>query len=62
MPVWDRLEERRACRISVTRLGSVESSSDELADFRKWQIKCLLIFKCVFAPLVKTELKAIGSS
>lgn len=57
--MWDRLEERRACRISVTRPGSIESGADELAEFRKWQIERLLIFKRVFAPLVKTGLKAI---
>ncbi len=60
--IWDRLEERRACRISVTRPGSIESGSDELTEFRKWQIERLLIFKRVFAPLVKTGLKAIGSA
>lgn len=58
---WEPLEERRACRISVTRPGSIESSPDELAEFRKWQIERLLIFKRVFAPLVKVGLKALGT-
>lgn len=54
---WERLEERRACRICVSRPGSIENSPDELIDIRKWQIERLLIFKKVFAPLVKAGLK-----
>lgn len=58
---WDRLEERKACRIYVSRPGTIESAPEELADFRKWQVERLIIFKRVFAPLVKAGLKVIAA-
>lgn len=56
---WERLEERRACRISVSRPGNIESSADELLEIRKWQVERLLVFKKVFASLVKTGLEQL---
>lgn len=58
---WDRLDERRASRIAVTRSGSIESSAEELEQIRRWQIERLLIFKKVFAPLVRTGVKKINA-
>ncbi len=46
--VWERLDEKRACRIAVYRDGTIESSDGELEGIRKWHIKNLLIFKEVF--------------
>jgi len=54
---WDRLDLKRASRICVSRIGSVESSAEELEQLRKWQIEKLLLFKRVFAPLVKIGVK-----
>lgn len=54
---WERLDERRASRVAVSRSGSIDSSADELEQIRKWQIEKLLIFKKVFGPLVKVGVK-----
>lgn len=54
---WDRLEAKRAARVYVSRPGSIESTSEELEQIRKWQIEKLLIFKKVFSPLVKTGVR-----
>jgi hypothetical protein len=57
---WERLDDRRACRIFVSRPGSIDGNANNLADIRKWQIEKLLIFKKVFAPLVKAALKQMS--
>lgn len=54
---WERLDGKRASRICVSRSGSIESSAEELEQLRKWQIERLLLFKKVFAPLVKAGVK-----
>lgn len=51
---WERLDERRASRITVSRSGSIGSGVEDLEQIRKWQIERLLIFKKVFGPLVRT--------
>jgi len=58
---WERLDERRASRITVNRSGSIGSSAEELEQIRKWQIERLLIFKKVFGPLVKAGVKKINA-
>lgn len=58
---WERLDERRASRIAVTRSGSIGNSAEELEKIRKWQIERLLIFKKVFGSLVKAGLKKINA-
>lgn len=58
---WERLDQKRACRISVSRPGSIESSADELVAIRKWHIDKLLLFKQVFAGLVKVGVKKAGT-
>ena len=45
---WERLDNRRACRVALYRDGSIEDSSEELQDIHNWAIKNLLIFKKVF--------------
>jgi len=59
---WERLDAKRASRICVSRSGSIESSAEELEQIRKWQIEKLLIFKRVFAPLVKAGVKLRSAS
>jgi hypothetical protein len=54
---WDRLDAKRASRISVSRRGSIENNADELDEIRRWQVEKLLLFKKVFAPLVKIGVK-----
>lgn len=58
---WERLDERRASRITVNRSGSIGNSAEELEQIRKWQIERLLIFKKVFGPLVRTGVKKINA-
>lgn len=50
---WERLDEKRACRISVSRAGNIEASGETLAEIRGWQVANLLLFKRVFASLVR---------
>ncbi|WP_129641259.1 DUF4268 domain-containing protein [Peristeroidobacter agariperforans] len=57
---WERLDGKQACRIYVSRSGSIESSMEELEQVRQWQIEKLLLFKKIFAPLVKFGLKQIA--
>ena len=49
---WQRLENRRACRIVVTRDGSIDDDEDALAETQTWMIDTLLNFKRVFDPLL----------
>lgn len=58
---WERLDERRASRIAVTRNGNIGSSAEELEQIRKWQIERLLIFKKAFGPLVKAGVKKVNA-
>lgn len=54
---WERLDEKRACRISVSRPGNIELDSDSLTEIRSWQVANLLLFKKVFAGLVRAGVK-----
>jgi hypothetical protein len=47
---WQRLDNRRACRIAFDRPGSIEDDADTLSEIQEWMIKYLLKFKQVFEP------------
>jgi hypothetical protein len=47
---WQPLENRKACRIALTRPGSIEDDDDTLAEIQAWMIDNLLKFKQVFGP------------
>ena len=47
---WERLDNRKACRISVERPGSIDDDSDALDEIRDWMLERLLKFKQVFGP------------
>jgi hypothetical protein len=47
---WERLDERRASRVSVYRTGSIDDDPAVLADIREWMIERLLRMKKVFGP------------
>ena len=49
---WQRLENRRACRIVATRDGSIDDDADALAETQTWMVETLLDFKRVFDPLL----------
>jgi len=50
---WERLDDKRACRIIVYRPGSIEDTEEELKKIHEWSISRLLKFKEVFSPLLK---------
>ena len=47
---WQRLENRRACRIALDRPGSIDDDDDALTETREWMVDNLLTFKRVFGP------------
>ncbi|EWS52964.1 MULTISPECIES: DUF4268 domain-containing protein [unclassified Methylibium] len=50
---WERLDNRRACRIAVYRDGDIDADSETLADIRNWTIQNLLKFKAIFPANVQ---------
>ncbi len=57
--VFDRLDDKRACRIYIPRPGSIEAEQTELEEIRQWHIKHVLIFRKVFPPNIKQALAAL---
>jgi hypothetical protein len=51
---WERLDDRRACRIASYRDGSIEDSADMCDEILKWGIERLLRFKEVFGPRLRS--------
>ena len=51
--VWERTDEARASRIAVYRSGTIEMSSEKLAEVRKWHIENLLKLKKVFSSRIR---------
>ena len=47
---WERLEDKRACRISVARPGSIDDDEETLEEIRDWMIEKLPAFERVFGP------------
>ena len=47
---WDKLENNIACRIAVTRPGSISDPTETVEDIKIWSIDRLLKFKQVFGP------------
>ena len=47
---WQRLENRKACRIALARPGSIDDDADTLAEIQDWMVEYLLKFKAVFGP------------
>ena len=47
---WDRLDDRRASRISVERPGSIGDDQTTLDEIHEWMVTNLLEFKRVFGP------------
>jgi hypothetical protein len=50
---WERLDNKRASRISLYKPGSIDSDPAVLRDIRAWMIDYLLKFKKVFLPRLK---------
>jgi hypothetical protein len=47
---WERLDNRRACRIACYKEGSIEDSADSREEYLHWAVDRLLSFKKVFGP------------
>ena len=47
---WERLDNRRACRVYAHRNGGIDSPPDELDDFKDWAVDRLLKFRQIFSP------------
>lgn len=52
---WERLDDRRACRIAIYRAGTIEDDPQTLEEIKEWAIDRLLQFKAAFGPKL-TEL------
>ena len=50
---WEKLENRRACRIAAYRDGDIDVDSETLADIKTWTVRNLLKFKEVFPAKVR---------
>jgi hypothetical protein len=51
---WEILEGKRACRIAVYRLGSIDDSAQSLQEYRRWAVDRLLLFRKVFGSRLAT--------
>ena len=54
---WERLDNNKACRISVVRHGTIEDEAEALEEIREWSVLRLLRFRDVFGPRLKTFIK-----
>ena len=53
---WERLDSRRASRISIRRLGAIDDDEETLKALEDWMIEKLLDFRRVVGPRL-AELK-----
>lgn len=49
---WERLDNRRACRVACYRPGTIHDPADQLDAHRKWAIERLLKFRAAFGEAV----------
>jgi hypothetical protein len=45
---WEKLEEKRACRIAVYRAGTIEDAAGMLRDHKGWLVERLLSLQRMF--------------
>lgn len=57
---WERLDDKRACRIAVYRDGSIDAPIATRDELREWSISNLLKLKKLLLPKVKTILDQVG--
>lgn len=50
---WERLENKRACRVAYYRSGSIKDSPETLDEIHAWAIEKILLFRKIFAPRLK---------
>lgn len=49
---WEKLDNKRACRVAIYREGNIDSDSETIEDIKNWAIKNLLKFKSVFPKFI----------
>lgn len=49
---WERLDEKRACRIAVYREGRIESDASSLDALRVWATDMIIKFNQIFSPRI----------
>lgn len=59
---WERLDERRVCRIATYHDGNIDADSEQLAEIREWAIASLLKFKSIFPRRIEQCLAQINAS
>ena len=47
---WQRLENRKRCRIALHHPGSIEDDAETLEEIQDWMVEYLLKFKQAFGP------------
>jgi hypothetical protein len=47
---WERLDEKRVCRVACYAPGSIEEPPERLAEIHEWAVDRLLRFKRVLGP------------
>ncbi|MCZ8092292.1 MAG: DUF4268 domain-containing protein [Acidovorax sp.] len=53
---WERLDNRRACRVAIYRDGEIDAETEVLGEIRQWAIRGLLKFKEVFPLFIQNAL------
>jgi len=56
---WERLENKKACRIARYREGDIDVDTETLDSIRTWMIEQLLTFKRVFPARFEAALKVV---
>jgi hypothetical protein len=56
---WERIDNKRACRIAVYRDGDIEADTETLAAIRAWTVDELLAFKRVFPRHIREVLSTL---
>lgn len=59
---WDKLEEKRACRIAIYRDGDIDADSETLVEIKRWMVENLLKFKQVLPKFVEQAIAEVESA
>jgi CBS domain-containing protein len=55
---WERIDDKRACRIALYHDGSITDDPEELASLRKWAIEAMLRFQKAIGEKANMALKS----
>jgi len=50
---WERLDDKRACRVACYRGGTIEEATENPVEILAWAVDHLLRMKRVFGPRIK---------